>query len=92
MVRLVRGVAQQQRLLVPTFEDWSAAGTLMARRVRLEGAIRPRDHLGDVLIVVSAARLGGEIQTANRQHFAAWIRLARRAGLDVTLAPETERV
>jgi hypothetical protein len=63
------------------------AGTLVARRVRLAGALLPRDHLADVLIIVSAARVGGEIQTANRQYFQAWVRLARRAGLDVTLAP-----
>jgi hypothetical protein len=35
------------------------------------------------LIVVSAARVAGEIVTANRRHFEAWTDLARRAGLDV---------
>jgi hypothetical protein len=58
----------------------------MARRVRLHGAVRPRDHLADVLIVVSAARLAGEILTANRRHFEPWTALARRSGLDVTVA------
>ena len=85
---LVRGARQQQRLLIPTLDDWLLAGTLIARRTRLEGSIRARDHLADLLIIVSAARIGGEIQTANRRHFEAWIRVARRSGLDVTLAPE----
>jgi len=81
--RLVRGAGGAQRLLVPSAEEWAQAGALMARRVRLYGPIRPRDHLADVLIVVSAARVAGEVVTANRRHFEAWTDLARRAGLDV---------
>ena len=83
--RLVRAAAAAQRLTVPTAEDWTQAGRLIARRARLRGALRPRDHLADVLIVVSAARLGGEVLTANRAHFDAWAVLARRGGLDVTI-------
>ena len=84
--RLTRGAARGQRLLVPTAEEWTQAGTLIARRIRLQGLVRPRDHLADVLIVVSAARVRGEILTNNRRHFESWIELARRAGLDVALA------
>jgi predicted nucleic acid-binding protein len=84
--RLVRGAARGQRLLVPTSGEWTQAGTLIARRIRLEGLLRPRDHLADVLIVVSAARVAGDIVTDNRRHFQAWTALARRAGLDVALA------
>lgn len=81
--RLVHGAAGRERLLVPGAADWAAAGRLLARRARLWGALRPRDHLADVLIVVSAAGIGGEILTANRAHFEAWTRLARRSGMDV---------
>jgi predicted nucleic acid-binding protein len=81
--RLVRGAIARERMLEPLAEDWAAAGRLLARRARLWGALRPRDHLADVLIVVSAARLTGEIVTANRTHFEAWADLARRSGLDV---------
>ena len=81
--RLVRGATVRERMLVPSAEDWAAAGQLLARRARLWGALRPRDHLADVLIVVSAARVIGEIVTANRTHFEAWADLARRSGLDV---------
>lgn len=82
--RLVRGALRAQRLLVPTSDEWVQAGTLIARRIRLHGTLRPRDHLADVLIVVSTARVAGEVLTANRRHFEAWTELARRAGLDVT--------
>ena len=67
--RLVHGAAGRERLLVPGVADWAAAGRLLARRARLWGALRPRDHLADVLIVVSAARIGGQILTANQTHF-----------------------
>lgn len=84
--RLVRGAARGDRLLVPTQDEWVGAGTLLARRIRLHGLLRPRDHLADVLIVVSAARLAGDVVTANRRHFEPWTALARRAGLDVAIA------
>lgn len=84
--RLVRGAARGDRLLVPTQADWVGAGTLIATRIRLQGVLRPRDHLADVLIVVSAARLAADVVTANRRHFEAWTALARRAGLDVAVA------
>ncbi len=81
--RLVRGAIARERFLAPVGDDWIMAGRLLARRVRLQGALQPRDHLADVLIVVSAARIAGEIATANRGHFEAWAKMARRAGLDV---------
>lgn len=73
-----------ERLLTPTTSDWARAG-LLARRIRLEGALRPRDHLADVLILVSAARLKGVVISANRKHFQPWARLATAAGLEVAV-------
>ncbi len=75
------------RLLVPTSGEWARAGRLMARYVRLRGPIRPRDHLADLLILVSAARLKGQVLTANLRHFETWAKLATAARLDVTVAP-----
>lgn len=86
LARLVGGARNADRLLVPSADEWTRAGTLIARRVRLHGPMRPRDHLADVLILVSAARVAGEVLTANRRHFEPWADLARRAGLDVTVA------
>jgi predicted nucleic acid-binding protein len=83
--RLVRGASRAQRLLVPTPHEWTQAGRLIARRIRVHVPLRPRDHLADVLIVVSAGRLSGEILTANLQHFEVWAGLARRAGFDVAV-------
>lgn len=84
--RLAEAAVRADRLLVPTGDEWTRAGRLIGRSARLSGAMRPRDHLADVLIVVSAARIGGEILTANRRHFGRWVELAQRSLLDVTLA------
>ena len=86
--RLMRGADRAHRVLVPTVEDWTRAGQLLARRIRPHGALRPRDHLADVLIVASAGRIGGEILTSNRIHFDLWADLARRSGLDVIVRAE----
>jgi predicted nucleic acid-binding protein len=71
------------RLLVPDVESWASAGQLLSRRRRLHGSLRPRDHLADLLIVLDAARVKGEVLTANVDHMRAWAELARRAGHDV---------
>lgn len=83
--RIVEGFRRIDRILDPTARDWVQAGQLLSRRARLAGDIRPRDHLADVLILVSAARLGGVVQTANLRHFKVWEELARDAGLDVVV-------
>jgi hypothetical protein len=69
----------------------SLAARLIARRIRLHGSLQPRDHLADVLVLVSAARLHGEVVTTNQGHFRAWARLARAAGLDVTVSATLPR-
>ena len=81
--RITLSARRMDRLLTPDEGDWIRAGRLIARQVRLHGAVRPRDHLADVLILISAARLGGVVITANLRHFEAWRRLALAAGLDV---------
>ena len=83
--RIVAAMARVDRMVTPTAADWARAGRLMARRIRLRGDLRPRDHLADVLILVSAARLTGEVVTANLRHFEAWAKLAGAAGLDVAV-------
>lgn len=85
--RIAQAMARGQRLLTPGADDWARAGRLIARRIRLQGALRPRDHLADVLIIASAARLGGAVVTADVGHFEAWAQLARGAGLDVIVIP-----
>ena len=81
--RVATAMRRADRFLTPDDGDWIRAGQMIARQVRLHGAMRPRDHLADVLILLSAARLRGVVITANLRHFEAWRRLALAAGLDV---------
>ena len=81
--RIVRAMSRVERVLTPTGSDWSRAGRLIARYIRLRGELKPRDHLADVLIVVSAARLSGVVLTANVRHVGMWAELAQKAGLTV---------
>ncbi len=81
--RVVTVMRRIERILTPTDEDWIKAGRLIGRRIRLAGALRPRDHLADVIILVSAAYLGGKVLTANVRYYEAWADLARSAGMDV---------
>ncbi len=83
--RVVDTFARAEHLATPTSDDWRRAGQLMARCVRLYGAIEPRDHLADVLIVLVAARLRGTVVTANVRHFERWVQLATGAGHDVAM-------
>ena len=81
--RIAVAMKRADRLLTPDDGDWIRAGRLISRQIRLRGALRPRDHLADVLILITAARLGGVVVTANLRHFEVWQRLAVAAGLDV---------
>jgi predicted nucleic acid-binding protein len=83
---IIDAFASIERLLTPAGREWAVAGRLIGRRSRLYGDLRPRDHLADVLIVVSAARIKGEVVSANLEHMEQWVQLARRSGFDVTLA------
>lgn len=85
--RVVDTFTRADHLITPTPDEWRHAGRLIARCIRRYGAIEPRDHLADVLIVLIAARLHGTVVTANVGHFERWSRLARQAGLDVTVTP-----
>jgi predicted nucleic acid-binding protein len=78
--------ARTGRLLVPNTDDWQLAGQLLERRGRLEGRLEIRDHLADLLIVLSASQVGARVATLNVRHFEAWAALARRAGRNVVVA------
>ena len=85
--RFVLAMERDGRVLVPSLDEWRTAGRLVARRVRLHGSLRPWDHLADMLILVSAARIQGTVVTSNVRHFRDWAAIASRSGLDVTVTP-----
>ncbi|MBI3972950.1 MAG: hypothetical protein HY332_16860 [Chloroflexi bacterium] len=85
--RIVAAARRIDRILTPTADEWAIAGRLIGRYIRQYGQLRPRDHLADVLILVSAARLGGAVVTLNVRDFERWAAIATGAGLDVTVIP-----
>lgn len=85
LATLIRAFESVGAILTPSHEDWIAAGRLITRYQRLYGAMAPRDHSHDVLIVLCAAQVGGTVLTANPRHMDRWARLARRAGRTITV-------
>lgn len=80
---VVRGFERLGMVLTPRYEDWILAGRLLEQYQRLYGAINPRDHANDVLIVLSASQVAGTVLTVNLRHMDRWARMARRAGRQV---------
>ena len=70
-------------LVTPQAEDWTRAGQSVRRYSRLYGEIEPREHMHDVLILLSGATVGGEVVTENAKPFVRWAALLRRTGLAV---------
>ncbi|MBI2897679.1 MAG: PIN domain-containing protein [Deltaproteobacteria bacterium] len=76
-----RGYESLHLLVVPTADDWASAGQAIRRHRRVHGEVRPRDHIDDVLILISSARAGAEVVTENASHFTRWASLFRRMGI-----------
>ncbi len=79
----VLGFTRRGLVLTPTDQDHVLAGILLSRRRQQAGDLNVRDHIMDVLIVLSAAQVGGTVLTQNVRHMELWAGLARRAGKDV---------
>lgn len=80
---VVRAYGSLGFLVDVTLEDWIRAGQAIRRYTRLYGRINPREHLNDVLILVSSGRIGVQVLTENSTPFARWARLLRRMGRPV---------
>jgi predicted nucleic acid-binding protein len=86
LLRLLEASRRRERLLVPSDLDWLTAAQVLERYARRHGALQPWQHMGDVLIALGAARIAGEVVTANLVDFRRWARVLRRAGHDVSVS------
>lgn len=74
-VRLIEryvGVLERAgRVVTPTFPDWKEAGKLIARMTRKEPGLKPKIQqiLNDLLLALSARRIGADVFTFNRGDF-----------------------
>jgi predicted nucleic acid-binding protein len=80
---LVASFRRRGFMVTPSEDDHLLAGILLSRQRRLTGDLQVRDHVVDLLIVLSTSQLTGTVLTANVRHLAQWAALARRAGRDV---------
>jgi len=68
--------AQSQGLIAPPEHgDWLQAGELLARYARRFGAVDAAKHFPDILIVLTARRLGAELLTDNLSDMTTWARM-----------------
>src|SRR5213078_2138569 len=69
--RQVGALERAGRLVTPTFDDWKEAGTVVAAITRKEAGRRSKTQrmLNDILLALSARRIGAELFTFNREDF-----------------------
>ncbi len=65
---------KRERVVTPAFAEWLRAGRILARYQNRFGHIVPGDHIGDILILLTAERLGADLATENGRHFQLWSR------------------
>lgn len=82
--RYVGALERAGRVVTPSFQDWKEAGTLAARITRAEPARKSKvqQMLNDILLALSARRIGAELYTFNGRDFEL-IRRFRRFSLRV---------
>ncbi len=69
--RHVGALERTGRVVTPTFEDWKEAGKLVARMTRAEPGRKAKvqQMLNDILLALSARRVGADLFTFNRADF-----------------------
>jgi predicted nucleic acid-binding protein len=69
--RQVGALERAGRVVTPTFDDWKEAGKVVAAITRKEAGRRSKTQrmLNDILLALSARRIGAELFTFNREDF-----------------------
>lgn len=69
--RYIGALERAGRVVTPTFQDWKEAGKLGARITRKEPGRKSRvqQMLNDLLLALSARRIGADLFTFNRDDF-----------------------
>ena len=78
-----------QRIVGTTPDDWVLAGRCLARYAERWGSLRPRDHVADALVAVTAARLGATVATEDVHGMTRWASALRRQGAGIRVATLT---
>lgn len=70
----------RERIVGTDADDWVLAGRCLARYGERWGRVRPRDHLADVLVAITAARLGATVAAADVRGMTRWAWALGRLG------------
>lgn len=82
--------ALAERIVATTTDDWRLAGRCLARYAERWGRVRPRDHVADSLIAVTAARLNATVAAEDIRGMTRWAWALGRLGTRIrvqSLAP-----
>jgi hypothetical protein len=71
-------------------QDWLLAGRCLARYSARWGRIRPRDHIADVVVAVSAIRLGAILASEDLGQMRRWSWIAGRLGWNLVVRGVSE--
>lgn len=72
-----RAFSRHGYMLTPDHNDWTGNRIILARYQQRYGALEPRDHINDILIVLSAAKAHAELITENDAHRTRWREMLR---------------
>lgn len=72
--------AMGQRIIGTAPDDWLLAGRCLAQYAERWGRVRPRDHLADVVVAVTAARLHATVASEDVRGMTRWVWALRRLG------------
>src|SRR5574341_574744 len=67
-----------KNIIETTVEDWILAGRCIAIYSMRLGKVKPRDHILDVLIAITAAKMGAALATENLRHMKRWKEILTR--------------
>ena len=76
-----------EKIVGTDVNDWLLAGRCLTRYAERWGRVRPRDHLADVLVAVTAARLGATVASEDVRGLTQWAWALRRFGSTVRVEP-----
>ena len=72
-----------QKIIGTASDDWLLAGRCLARYAERWGQVRPRDHLADALVAVTAARLRATVAAEDVRGMTRWAWALRRLGAEI---------
>jgi predicted nucleic acid-binding protein len=76
-----------ERIVATTIDDWLLAGRCLARYAERWGHVRPRDHVADALIAVTAARLNATVAAEDIRGMTRWAWALGRLGSRIRVEP-----